>query len=62
MMNYEQFYYWLDGYMEIANEIDCQLNRIAIQEVMKTVIQPKVLNTTPFTSQISTGIVPLNCK
>ena len=34
----------------------------ALIEEMRKVNLPKVLNTSPFTSQIHQGIIPLNCS
>lgn len=64
-MNYEQFYYWLKGYMDCTShnsDILFQEVKEALIEEMKKVNLPKVLNTSPFTSQIHQGIIPLNCS
>lgn len=60
-MNYEQFYYWLKGYVEHGDDTNFVQYREDIYNAMKQVVLPKVLSSATFTSKGSTGIIPLNC-
>ena len=59
-MNYEQFYFWLKGYIDGTDCDSCPLNRMMIEDKMKQIDEqnkrPTLATTTPWVSQ---GIMQL---
>lgn len=59
-MNYEQFYFWLKGYIDSHEEYEVNIQLENIEKHMNLVIVPKSLTSHGFQTIGSTGIVPFN--